>query len=82
MLGAALLGLLVSSVKFPVSTILHIVSDKAFGMGWLEQVPMNEELIIWKIRVQRVLLAFCVGASLSLAGAAFKGLLRHPLADP
>lgn len=81
-LGAALLGLLVSSVKFPVSTILHIVSDKAFGMGWLEQVPMNEELIIWKIRVPRVLLAFCVGASLSLAGAAFQGLLRNPLADP
>ena len=43
---------------------------------------MNEELIIWNIRVPRVLLAFCVGASLSLAGAAFQGLLRNPLADP
>ena len=30
----------------------------------------------------RVLLALCVGASLSLAGAAFQGLLRNPLADP
>src|SRR5690606_25377062 len=55
---------------------------KTFGLGWLTEVPRNEELIIWNIRVPRVLLAFLVGASLSLAGAAFQGLLRNPLADP
>lgn len=30
----------------------------------------------------RVVLAACVGASLALAGAAFQGLLKNPLADP
>ena len=39
-------------------------------------------MIIWNIRLPRVLLALCVGASLALAGAAFQGLLRNPLADP
>ena len=48
----------------------------------LMMVPKNEEMIIWNIRLPRVLLAFCVGASLALAGAAFQGLLRNPLADP
>lgn len=81
-LGAALLGLLESSVTIPVSTILHIVSENAFGMGWLDAVPKNEELIIWDIRLPRVLLALCVGASLALAGAAFQGILRNPLAEP
>lgn len=81
-LGALLLGLFVSSVQFPIMTILHIVLDKSFGLGWLENIPRNEELIIWNIRLPRVLLALCVGASLSLAGAAFQGLLRNPLADP
>ena len=81
-LGALLLGLFVSSVQFPIMTILHIVLDKSFGIGWLENIPRNEELIIWNIRFPRVLLALCVGASLSLAGAAFQGLLRNPLADP
>lgn len=81
-LCATLLGIFVSSVKFPISTILHVVTDKTFGLGWLTEVPRNEELIIWNIRVPRVLLAFLVGASLSLAGAAFQGLLRNPLADP
>lgn len=77
-----LLGLFVSSVQFPIMTILHIVLEKSFGLGWLENIPRNEELIIWNIRLPRVLLALCVGASLSLAGAAFQGLLRNPLADP
>jgi len=73
---------LISSVKVPVPTILHIVLDKTFGWGWLTEVARNEEMIIWNIRLPRVMLAFMVGASLALAGAAFQGLLRNPLADP
>lgn len=38
--------------------------------------------IIMNIRLPRVLLAGLVGGSLALAGAAFQGLLRNPLADP
>ncbi|KHF40761.1 FecCD family ABC transporter permease [Halalkalibacter okhensis] len=81
-LGTTLLGLLVSSVIIPVPTILHIVLDNSVNLGWLEGVPRNEEMIIWNIRLPRVLLALFVGASLGLAGAAFQGLLRNPLADP
>lgn len=81
-LGTALLGLLVSSVSIPAPTILHIVSEKVFSVGWYNDIPKNEEMIIWNIRLPRVLLALCVGASLALAGAAFQGLLRNPLADP
>ncbi len=66
----------------PVPTILHIIMDNGFNIGWLESIPQNEEMIIWNIRLPRVLLALCVGASLALAGAAFQGLLRNPLADP
>src|SRR5699024_11817011 len=73
-LCTALVGLLMSSVSFPIPTIVHIILDKTLNIGWLDDVPKNEELIIWNIRLPRVLLAFCVGASLSLAGAAFQGL--------
>ena len=38
--------------------------------------------ILWKIRMPRVVLAGLVGASLAIAGAAFQGLLKNPLADP
>ncbi len=53
-----------------------------FHISLLDEVAKNEEMIIWNIRLPRILLAFCVGASLALAGAAFQGLLRNPLADP
>lgn len=81
-LVANLLALFVSSVSFPMTTIVHIIAENAFGFGWLDDVPKNEEAIIWNIRLPRVLLAFAVGAALALAGAAFQGLLRNPLADP
>src|SRR5690625_2683849 len=38
--------------------------------------------IVWNIRLPRVILSGIIGASLALAGAAFQGLLRNPLADP
>ncbi len=81
-LSTTLIGLLTSSVSFPITNILHIILEKTFHLSLLDHVPKNEEMIIWNIRLPRVLLALCVGASLSLAGAAFQGLLRNPLADP
>ncbi|TMN22655.1 FecCD family ABC transporter permease [Lentibacillus cibarius] len=81
-LGTALLGLIMSSVHVSIDTISHIILDKTLHINLLNEVPKNEEMIIWNIRLPRVLLAFCVGASLGLAGAAFQGLLRNPLADP
>ncbi|HUT56118.1 MAG TPA: iron ABC transporter permease [bacterium] len=38
--------------------------------------------IIFQLRLPRLLMAGVVGASLSVAGAGFQGLLRNPLADP
>ncbi|MBS1794872.1 MAG: iron ABC transporter permease [Acidobacteria bacterium] len=38
--------------------------------------------ILYDIRLPRVLLAACVGASLAVAGAGLQALLRNPLAEP
>ena len=44
------------------------------------QTPIHT--IVRDIRLPRILMAALVGASLALAGAAFQGILRNPLADP
>ncbi|PTL40027.1 FecCD family ABC transporter permease [Alkalicoccus saliphilus] len=80
--GAVTFGLFYSSVTVPVSHILHIILEETAGWGFLDEPPGNTTAIIWEIRLPRVLLALFVGASLALAGAAFQGLLRNPLADP
>jgi iron complex transport system permease protein len=46
------------------------------------QLSSEYRLIVFDIRLPRILLAVFVGASLSVAGASFQALLRNPLADP
>ncbi|MFW5996681.1 MAG: FecCD family ABC transporter permease [Lentisphaeria bacterium] len=42
----------------------------------------NDALIVWHIRLPRIVLAWLVGAGLALAGVVFQGLLTNPLAGP
>jgi iron complex transport system permease protein len=42
----------------------------------------EHELIVFELRLPRIILAIGAGAALSIAGAAYQSLLRNPLADP
>lgn len=39
-------------------------------------------MILWNVRLPRIVTALLSGAALGLSGAVFQGLLRNPLADP
>ncbi len=45
-------------------------------------VDRTTEVVVWGIRLSRVVLSGLVGASLATAGVVFQGLLLNPLADP
>ncbi|MCH9654495.1 MAG: iron ABC transporter permease [Planctomycetes bacterium] len=49
---------------------------------WNPSEDSQMSLILWEIRLPRVILAACVGGGLAVAGAAFQGVFRNPLADP
>jgi iron complex transport system permease protein len=42
----------------------------------------RDEVVLWSIRIPRVVLAALVGALLASAGTTMQGLFRNPLADP
>ncbi|MDR0629229.1 MAG: iron ABC transporter permease [Treponema sp.] len=42
----------------------------------------TEALILFELRLPRIILALAVGASLGVSGAAFQGIFRNSLADP
>lgn len=67
--------------------VLLIIS--LFGGVWLGseklaffELTEAQRLILFDIRLPRVLLGATVGASLAVAGAALQSLLRNPLAEP
>lgn len=51
------------------------------GVGFGE-VDTRDFVIVWEIRLPRVLTGILVGASLAVSGAVMQGLFRNPLADP
>ncbi|MCM3610298.1 iron ABC transporter permease [Planococcus sp. MERTA32b] len=71
LLGTAImLGVTVGTVSISPEVLWNPASDETAAN------------ILWNIRMPRVVLAGLVGAALAIAGAAFQGLLRNPLADP
>ena len=40
------------------------------------------QTIVWEVRFPRIVCAALVGASLSICGVVFQGILLNPLADP
>ena len=73
------IGLLLSSIWIGIS---FGSVDIPFSTLWDKTTDPVAYSILWKIRMPRVILAALIGASLAIAGAAFQGLLKNPLADP
>lgn len=75
-LGAtALMSLAVGAVSLSPSLVL----DAIIRPGAIDAMPRT---IVLDLRLPRILLAGIIGAGLAVAGAAFQGLFRNPLADP
>ena len=61
-----------------VGSALLLGSERLFIFDLSEQ----QRAILFDIRMPRVFLGACVGASLAVAGASLQALLRNPLAEP
>ncbi len=75
-------GILVFATGVGAVRIAPLEVVSAVWRGVTGELAGTNDVIIWQIRLPRVLLAGLVGASLSLSGVAFQGVFRNPLADP
>lgn len=87
LVGMSFMSLCVGDAYVPPGDLPRVLADPALqrvvDSPDAAQARLGREArIVLQIRLPRMLLACLVGASLSLAGAAFQGLLRNPLADP
>ncbi len=47
-----------------------------------DDVPMQDKIVFWQIRLPRILAALLLGAALASAGTTYQGMFRNPLVSP
>lgn len=80
-MAVILMGTAIGSVQLPIARVGEVILSHLTGLEF-KSLPSTDSTIIWLIRLPRVLLAFLVGACLSMSGYALQSLLKNPLADP
>lgn len=73
----------VADISFADS--LRIITERIPGLNrvlFYEDIPNTYRVIVWHIRLPRILLASLVGMGLSVVGATFQGMFKNPMADP
>ncbi|MFN3207702.1 MAG: FecCD family ABC transporter permease [Roseovarius sp.] len=77
---ALILGAAIGETAIPVTTVLQVLGNKLFGLGYA--VDRIDAGIVWEYRLSRAVVAACCGAGLALSGVVLQALLRNALADP
>jgi len=80
LLASVVLALKLGAVSISVTDLILDLGRIAIGRA--NELPTEFRLIVFDLRLPRILLGILVGAALSVAGASFQALLRNPLADP
>lgn len=68
------------AVSVPPWQTLLILLNRIPGLHF--DVPGQYEIIIWAVRLPRVVCALLVGFALGISGAAMQGFFRNPMASP
>ena len=78
-LVVAVLALCIGRLGISPAEVIRSVFGKITGNADLES---KNELVLWNIRMPRIILAALVGAGLSVSGCTFQSLFSNPLATP
>jgi iron complex transport system permease protein len=79
---AALVGIGVGTVPITPGDALRLIGWKLGLAGYPSGIPRSTAVILFELRLPRVLLGALVGAALAASGAVFQALFRNPMADP
>jgi iron complex transport system permease protein len=66
----------------PLTGVVSSLLDAVPGVAVDSGLTTSQEAILWSVRLPRTVLGMLVGAALGMAGAAYQGVFRNPLADP
>ena len=78
----AMLAIGFGAVPLEPGDLLRSILDRVPFLEVDSGLNERQDAILWGIRLPRVVLGGLVGATLALAGGAYQGSFRNPLADP
>ncbi len=73
---AAFFSAALGSASIPFSDILSMFTSRG------GTVPRSYHIILFQIRLPRIILSIIVGMGLGVSGAVFQGIFRNPMANP
>lgn len=82
LIGALAVGVAVGPVRLGLSGIASSIVARLPFVDGAGSLTAQQDSILWSLRVPRVVLGALVGGTLAVAGAAYQGTFRNPLADP
>ena len=78
---AALVNAALGAAPVPPLHVLGVLA-RHVGLDLVDGISVQEDAVVWSIRLPRLLLAALVGSALASAGALLQGVFRNPLAEP
>lgn len=72
----------IGAASLPPVGVLTALADRLPFVDLASGLSARQEAILFQIRLPRTILGMLVGGSLALAGSAYQGAFRNPLADP
>ncbi len=79
---AAVTAVMVGPAGLPLRGVMLDLVDRLPLVDVESGLSERQAAVLWQLRVPRVALGAMVGGSLAIAGGAYQGVFRNPLADP
>jgi len=89
--GRARIAIAAAALLLLVTILFSLASGASDASAWqvfldligaVDAVSARDQVIVYDIRLPRVLMGVLIGAALAVSGAVMQGLFRNPLADP
>jgi iron complex transport system permease protein len=82
LLLAATASILIGPADLPVWAVIKEVLSKIPFVHLHSGLSQTGSIVVWQLRMPRMVLGGIVGAMLAVAGASYQGVFSNPLADP
>ena len=82
LIAAAIASLLAGPADLSPAGVLASIASKIPLLHVHSSLGVTGDVVVWQLRMPRMVLGALVGAMLAVAGASYQGVFSNPLADP